>query len=130
MRLTLKKPYQPFPDIPKTVTEVRLWIVPLPNGGAQVFAEGDCATAGDAADASAHLNKVADRYRGGGLVSLGIAMATGGLLSSLDIQPNDTHVELKLTATEEQLDLLLKLVGGQISSMKQPAAPPTKVAPR
>jgi hypothetical protein len=35
-----------------------------------------------------------------------------------------------MTATEEQLDVLLTLVGGQISSMKQPSAPPPKGAPR
>ncbi len=126
MRLTLKKPYQPFPDIPKTVTELRLWVLPLPNGGAEVFAEGDCANASDATDASASIGKVADHYRNNGIISL----VTHGLLRTLDIHPNDTHVELHMSATEEQLDVLLTLVGGQINSMKQPAPPPPKTAPR
>jgi hypothetical protein len=125
MRLTLKKPYQPFPDIPKTVTEVRLWIVPLSNGGAEVFAEGDCANATDATDASDHVNKVFDRLRNNMVVTL----VTRGLLKSLDIHADQTHIELHMTATEEQLDAILTLVGGDITSMKQ-SAPPPAAAPR
>jgi hypothetical protein len=121
MRLTLKKPYQPFPDIPKTVSEVRLWVVPMANGGAEMFAEGDCASASDATDAAAHVNTVFDRFRHNALVSL----VTHGLLKSLDIHADETHIELHLTATEEQLDALLTLVGGEIHSMKaQPPPPP------
>ncbi len=124
MRLTLKKPYQPFPDVPKTVSELRLWIVPNAGGGAEVYAEGDCASPADATDAADHLRKVLDRYRG----NLAVRIFTHGLLSSLTVDANATHVEVHLSATEDQVDALLSLVESTITTTKSAPPPPAPSA--
>ena len=120
VRLKVAKPYQPFPDIPKTVSELRLWVVPRTDDGADVYAEGDCANDTDAADAAKQIKGVLDRYRRNMIVR---AM-THGLLDSLEVTSDGKLVKLHLQPTLDQLETLLGFIAGQIKSLKSAPPPP------
>jgi len=127
MRLTLKRPYQPFPQIPKTVSELRLWVLPHADGSAEVLAEGDCATDADAKEAADAINKVVMSYR----TNFWVATFTKGLLNSLDVKSSGKLVTLHLDASQDQIEAILSLVEGQVRAMKspKPAPPPSGSAP-
>lgn len=121
VRLTVKRPYQPFPDIPKTVSELRLWVLPKADGSAEVFAEGDCATEQEAVDAADQIGKVIGRFKSNVLVR----MLTKGLLNGIDVKSSGKLVTLHLDATEEQLEALLTIVEGQVRARKGGGSAPT-----
>ena len=120
VNLSVKRPYQPFPEIPKTVTEMRLWVLPRADGSAEVFAEGDCATDAEAVDAADQIRTLLGRYKGNMVVKL----LTRGLLDSLEVKPVGKKVTVHLDATQEQLEAMLSLVEGQVRARKGPAPPP------
>ena len=124
VRLKVAKPYQPFPDIPRTVSELRLWVVPRSDEGADVYAEGDCANDADAVDAAKQIKSVLDRFRR----NLFVSAMTHGLLDSLDVTSDGKLVKLHLQPTRGQLEALLTLIEGQIRTLKS-APPPPPPAP-
>jgi hypothetical protein len=127
VRLKVSKPYQPFPDIPRTVSELRLWVMPRSDEGADVFAEGDCANDADAADAAKQIKGVLDRYRR----NVFVRAMTHGLLDSLEVTSEGKLVKLHLEPTREQLEVLLGIIAGQIRSLKgaPPPPPPAPLTP-
>jgi hypothetical protein len=110
MRLTLVHPHGPMPGIPESVTELRLWIVPRnEDGGADVYGEGDTATPDACEAASAVLGRLIQDQN-----SFGVQLLTRGLLNHVEIRPDGSTVRLHLSATREQIQVVLAFVGGQL----------------
>lgn len=124
MRMRLRDPWRPFPMIPKTVTEVRLWIVPKSDGGADVFAEGDCATEAECSDAADKIQRVFDGYTTG-LAGIATRAVTHGLFDSLEVSSEGKKVKAHLEPNQDQLETLMDLVGKQINRIKSPPPPPS-----
>lgn len=104
--------------IPQSISELRLWIVPRPSdGGADVWAEGDCPDASTATQAADSFRQTVAQKN-----SLAVKMVTGGLLNHVEVTSEGAMVKLHLTATKEQIEAILGLVGAQLGV---PASPPS-----
>jgi hypothetical protein len=126
MRLTLKNPHRPMPFLPESLSELRLWIIPRPDGGADVFAEGDTPDGAEAAKAAESVKKLVRDQN-----SIGVRIVTQGLLNGVEITPDGKMVRGKLTASREQLEAILSLVAAQLGTpLPQPPAPPAPPAPK
>ncbi len=120
MRLTLKNPHRPMPFLPETLSELRLWIIPRTDGGADVFAEGDTPDAAEAAKAAESVKKLVRDQN-----SIGVRIVTQGLLNGVEIVPDGKMVRGKMTASREQLESILNLVAAQLGTpLPQAPAPP------
>lgn len=117
MRLVLKTPSRPFPRIPSTISEMRLWILPRADGGADVHAEGDTPDADSGAAAAAALRKVIRDQN-----SVFVRMVTNGLLDTVEITADGSVVRLRAPVSRDQLETLLSLVASQLG-VTLPMAP-------
>ena len=111
MRVILKEPSKPlYFAINKSMTELRVWIIPrATDGGADVYAEGDCTDAAAAQDNAAKAAKYVQDQN-----SLGVRMITNGLLNNVDIHAEGSTVKGHLSASREQIQNILGLVAGQL----------------
>jgi hypothetical protein len=126
MRLTLKNPHRPMPFLPESISELRLWIIPRPDGSAEVFAEGDTPDGVEAAKAAEAVKKLVRDQN-----SIGVRIVTQGLLNNVEVTPDGKMVRGKLTASREQLEAILSLVAAQLgTSLPQSPAPPAPPAPQ
>jgi hypothetical protein len=141
MRLVVKNPANQIAirglKFDGKLTEIRLWIVPqLPgdggaDGGADVYAEGDCtdeATANDSADKLTELLKNQN--------SIGVRIATRGLLNNAKVVADGTKIKLHVAASQEQLEAILQLVAASLNVTLAPppgapiSPPTTPMRPR
>ncbi|HWL86966.1 MAG TPA: hypothetical protein VNO21_14250, partial [Polyangiaceae bacterium] len=125
MRLTLETPHHPMPFIPESISEMRLWITPGPDGSGDVYGEGDTPDSASAAAASEALRKVVRQQN-----SIGVRIITQGLLNTVDISSQGTTVRLHAPVSRDQLDAILGLIAGQLGvtlpsdpARGQPSAP-------
>ncbi len=109
MRLTLENPSHPMPFLPASMKELRLWITPRADGGADTIAEADCTDAAAAIQAAEDLKKLIRQQN-----SLGVRMVTNGLLNGFDVDVDGSTVRGRLPASREQLQTLLGLVASQL----------------
>ncbi|MDB4944145.1 MAG: hypothetical protein JWP97_3679 [Labilithrix sp.] len=119
MRLIVKDPWKQI-SIPglkfnESLKELRLWIIPRADGGADVNVEGDCTDEQSAADAADALTDLIRRNN-----SLMIRAATRGLLNAAKVEASGTHITSKVTASQEQLEALLQGVGAFLGVTVQP----------
>lgn len=109
LRLVVKDPHRqvsvPQIKFPKELSEMRLWIVPSPDGGADVYGEGDCTSEEAAVTTAEALTQVLARTNSGLVASM-----TGGLLNGLKVEPEGKGVKLHLAASPDQLKKLLAAV--------------------
>jgi hypothetical protein len=122
VRLTLQNPSRPMPFLPTSISELRLWVIPrAADGGADVFAEGDCPDSAAAILASEDFRRFVTRQN-----SIGVRIVTQGLLNNVEISPDGSLVRLHLSVSFEQLETILGLVAGQLG-VAAPAgsSPPT-----
>ena len=106
----------------QSLTELRHWIVPRADGGADVYAEGDCtdeAAANDSADA---LTELLRRQN-----SFGVKFATRGLLNKAVVTADGSKIKLHLEVSQEQLEAVLQLVAAALNAT---ITPPAGAAPR
>ncbi len=106
-----------------SLTELRLWVVPREDGGADVFAEGDCA---DATAANATAEQARRMLRDTN--SIAVRLATHGLLNNAEVTVDGAKVKLHVLANEDQLETLLQLAAGRFNVQIAPrpgAAPAT-----
>ncbi|WP_394838883.1 hypothetical protein LVJ94_18495 [Pendulispora rubella] len=127
MRLTLQTPHRPMPFIPQSISEMRLWVVPRADGGAEVYGEGDTPDPASASAAADALRKVVRSQN-----SIAVRLITQNLLGTVDIIDQGSMVRLHGPVTREQLDALLGLVAGQlgVTLPSDPARPPPTSPPR
>ena len=126
MRLTLQTPHRPMPFIPQSISEMRLWVVPRADGGAEVYGEGDTPDPASASSAAEALRKVVRAQN-----SIAVRLITQNLLGTVDIIDQGSMVRLHGPVTREQLDALLGLVAGQlgVSLPTDPVRPPPPTSP-
>lgn len=104
--------------IPQSITEMRLWVVPRnSDGGADVYAEGDCPDASTAAAAAVELKDTINKKN-----SFGVRLVTSGLLNNVDVTSDGNLVKAHLSASHEQIDAILGLVAGQLGASLPPPA--------
>jgi hypothetical protein len=104
--LRLVNPHHPMPEIPESIIEMQLRVVPRPDDGADVYIEGTTSDAASAAQAAVVVARVIRRHNDT-LTSL----LTHGLLDHVDVGAQDTKVNVHLTATRDQIETLVRLVG-------------------
>jgi len=121
MRLTVKDPWRqisiPGLKFPNSLKELRLWIVPrAADGGADVHVEGDCTDEAAAAEVADALTELIRRQN-----SLGVRLATRGLLNNARVEADGTRIKSELSVSREQLEALLQGVGAFLGVQVQPA---------
>jgi hypothetical protein len=102
----------------QSLTEIRLWIIPHPDGSATVYAEGDCSDEATAVDSADHLTELIKRQN-----SLGVKFATRGLLNKAVVVAEGTKIKLEVVASPEQLEAVLQLVAAAVGAQIAPAPP-------
>ena len=124
--LRVVNPHHPMPEIPESITELRMRVVPRDDEGADVFIDCDTKDPATASAAARDLRALIDS-RNSTLVS----MMTGGLFDHVDVAPEGNLATVHLTASREQIVTLVRLVGGFLGV--RPTAPggsaPPKTAP-
>ena len=121
--LRLVNPHHPMPEIPATITEMRLRVVPRPDEGADVFIDGDTKDAQTASEAAEDVKGIVRRHN-----DTFTSLATHGLLDHVDVAPEGNLVRLHLTASRRQIETLVNLVGSLLGVSPSGAAVPP--APR
>jgi len=115
--LRLVNPHHPMPEIPESVTELRLRVVPRADAGADVFIDGDTGDADAAADAAVVVRRIFRRHDDA-ITSL----ITHGLLDHVELTTEGSVVKAHLVATREQIETLVTLVGEFLGV--EPPGPP------
>jgi len=110
LRLTLLHPHGPMPAIPESVTELRLWIVPRnSDGGADVYAEGDTASAEASESAVDVLREVVREQN-----SFAVRLITRGLLDGLTLTADGATLRMHVPAARDQLEVILAFAAGRL----------------
>jgi hypothetical protein len=118
-RVHVKSPSKPFPWIPATVTEARMWIASLGEDGFLIRLEGDTASPEEAEAVVPVIRSVIAREN-----SLGVRLVTLGLLDAAKVDARGTHVQAEVRATREQAEAIMGFLGGVVG-VAWPAPPPT-----
>jgi hypothetical protein len=127
--IMVKNPNHPMPFLPASLTELRFWAVPKPDGGADGYAEADAPDEAAAADAAKAV-----RALRGQMNSIAVKLLTHGLLDDVEVSVDGTKVKAHVPASEEQLEALYDLVAATLG-VDQPApagsaAPVPSATPR
>lgn len=122
MRLVVHRPSNqisiPGLKFSESLTEIRLWIVPRADGGADVHAEGDCTDPAAALDSADRLTELLRRQN-----SLGVRFATRGLLNNAAVVADGTKIKLHVLASPEQLEAVLQLAAAAVNAQVAPPGP-------
>lgn len=105
MYLRVWDPHHPMPEIPATITEARMRIVPRDDDGADIYVDGDTKDAASAAQAAEDLKGIVSRHN-----DMWISLATHGLLDHVDVTSEGPMVKVHLTATRDQIATMVNLV--------------------
>jgi hypothetical protein len=117
-RVHVKLPSKPFPFIPTTVSEARMWLATLGDEGFLIRAEGECGTAEEAQAAAPVIRDVIAREN-----SLAVRLVTLGLLDGAKVDARDKHVQFEVRATREQAEAIMGFLAGLVG-VTWPAPPP------
>jgi len=112
VRMRLVPPSAALAGIPEDITEARVWIDSrLSDGGAEVFAEGDCTTE-DAAqkDVLALASFVQQKN------TFPVRLMTSGLLNHVEIARAGTQVHMHVAATAAQIEAILTAAGSMYAA--------------
>ncbi len=124
MYLRLVNPHHPMPEVPESITEVRMRVVPRADLGADVFIDGDTKDAAASADAADGLRRLVRRHNDA-LTS----MITHGLFDHVDVTSEGPLVKAHLVVTLDQIETLTALVGGFLGVQPEPGAPLPSTSP-
>lgn len=106
MRLIVREPHRQVAirglKFPQDLKELRIWINPRPDGGADVFAEGDCTTPESAVAAAATMSTLITQTNSG-LVQMG----TAGVLNGAKVEADGTLIHTHVVASKTQLERIL-----------------------
>ncbi|HVJ93580.1 MAG TPA: hypothetical protein VM580_27450 [Labilithrix sp.] len=124
MRLIVRNPSNqisiPGLKFSTSLTEIRFWVLPRTDGGADVYAEGDCTDEAAAADSAERLTAVLKRQN-----SIGVRFATRGLLNDAEVVADGTKLKLHIVASPEQMEAVLQLAGAAVGAQVAPPSGPT-----
>jgi hypothetical protein len=112
-------PHHPMPEIPATITEMRLRVLPRSDAGADVFLDGDTQDAASASQAADDVKKILKRHNDWLTSSL-----THGLLDHAEVSVEGSVVRVHVSASREQIETLVALVGGFLGVQQGAAAAP------
>jgi hypothetical protein len=101
----------------QSLTEIRFWILPRADGGADIYGEGDCTDAAAAVDSADRLTELLKRQN-----SIGVRFATRGLLNNAVVEADGSKIKLHILASQDQLEAILQLVA---ATMNAQVAPPS-----
>ncbi len=120
--LRLVNPHHPMPEIPESITELRMRVVPRTDAGADVLVEGDTSDAEAASQAADAIRRMVRRHNDA-LTSL----LTHGLFDRVAVTSDASTVKVHLTATRDQIETLVALVGDFLGVQpdETPAAAPS-----
>jgi hypothetical protein len=128
MRLIVNSPANqiaiPGLKFSQSLKQIRLWIVPRTDGGADVYAEGDCTDEAAATDSADRLTELIKRQN-----SIGVKFATRGLLNKAVVIAEGSTIKLHVEATVEQLEAVLQLTAAALNAQIAPPATPPPPAP-
>ncbi len=99
----------------QSLTEIRFWIIPRADGGADVYAEGDCTDAAAATDSADRLTDLLKQQN-----SIGVRFATRGLLNNAAVVAEGSKIKLHVQATPEQLEAVLQLTAATVGAQVAP----------
>ena len=120
--IRVDNPNHPMPEIPPSITQLRLRVIPRPDQGADVFIEGDTKDAATALQAAEDLKGIVKRHNDWITSSV-----THGLLDHVEVTTDQSVVHAHLTASREQIETLVSLVGDLLGVHPPSAAPPGSV---
>jgi len=124
MRLIVKNPSNQISirglKFASSLTEIRMWIVPRDDGGADVYAEGDNTDEAAAQDTADRLTELLKNQN-----SLGVRIATRGLLNNARVVAEGKKITLHVLATQEQLEAVLQLLAASLNVTLAPPPAPT-----
>jgi hypothetical protein len=117
------RPHRMLGELPETVVEMRLRIVPRPDGGADVDVDGDTKDRDEAQAAAGDVARFIRRHDDP-ITSL----LTRGILDHVDVTAEGSRVHAHLTATLDQIANLVALLSSFIGVDDSPG-PPSPSAP-
>ncbi len=120
MYLRVWDPHHPMPEIPQSITEARMRIVPRDDDGADIFVDGDTKDASTASQAAEDVKGIVARHN-----DMWISLATHGLLDHVDVTSEGPTVKVHLTATRDQIATMMNLV----ATFLHVGPPPTAANP-
>jgi hypothetical protein len=103
------RPHRAMPEIPDTITELRLKVIPRTDDGADLFIDGDTKDEETATRAARDVRAVIRDHN-----SFLVALATGSLLDGVEVTTEGTVVKAHVTASKQQLTMLLNVVSGML----------------
>ncbi len=115
--LRLVNPHHPMPEIPDTISELRLRVVPRSDDGADVFVDGDTKDAEAASAAAPQIRQMIRRHD-----DPFTSLLTHGLLDHVEVSSEGSTVKVHLQATRDHIETLVALVGGFLG-VEPPVAP-------
>jgi hypothetical protein len=119
MFLRLVDPHHPVPEIPATITEMRMRIAPTADGGADVLVEGDTNDGDAASNAADELRRMVRRHNDGFT-----SLLTHGLLDHVVVGVEGSTVTVRLTATLDQIETIVTLAGDFLGAQVPPPSEP------
>jgi hypothetical protein len=120
LSLQLSDPHHALPDFfPDSISKLRMRVLPIPDGGADVFVDCETKDPDAASEAAVALRRTVRRYNDAFL-----SLVTHGLLDRVDVGIEGTVVKVHLTVTRDQIETLVALVGDFLG-VQPGAAPPT-----
>jgi hypothetical protein len=131
MRLTVIDPWKQISirglRFSQSLKEMRMWIIPRADGGADIYAEGDTTDAAAATQIADDLTQVIKQYNQMAFLGLSVSMMTRRLLDGARVVPDGTQVKLHVSASQAQLEAVLGLVAAATGAN---VPPPPGGAPR
>jgi hypothetical protein len=121
MFLRVVDPHHPIPEIPESITEMRMRVVPSADAGAEVFVDGDTKDADAASQAAEGIRRMVRRHD-----DAFTSLLTHGLFDHVEVSVDGRTVKAHLTATRDQIETLVTLVGDFLGL--QPVAAPVPTA--
>jgi hypothetical protein len=112
-----ERPHRAIAEIPDSISELRLRVVPRVDNGADAFLEGDTKDPESAALAAPEVAAII-RRRNSGLTSL----LTHGVFDGVEVRAEGSRVLVHLSVTVEQLESLASLAGALLG-IEMPEVP-------
>lgn len=104
-----------------TISQLRMVVVPrASDGGADLTVEGDCTTEADAVAVADAMNDLISRQN-----TIVVRALTRGLLNHAHVTADGTHINLRLSASKDQIDSMVQAIGAAIGVDVTGGAPPS-----